>query len=181
MAYQSLHASPIEAACSDRIVELPVESTIRRFDRPCVYSWYTMSASSPPLEGRNGSPPFAKRSNGNLLRWNRYICIVGDCPSGGVAMFALSMWLVSGETMKGGLPAAARFSEVFAPSSFCASTGSVAWNAPFAAVNEIGALPSQSWKLLTKKKTWVPFCWRLVSLVFPAVVDVFGFHVHVKG
>src|SRR6478735_1477469 len=133
-----------------------------------------MSASSPPFDGRNGSPSLKKRSNGNVGRWNRYICIVGDWPSGGVPMLALSMWNVSGVVSKKGS------GPTFAPSSFWASTGSLVSNAPFAAVNEIGACASQSWKLLTKKKTWVAFCWRFVSFVASAVIWLVGSHVQVN-
>ena len=39
MAYQSLHASPIEPAWMLFSVELPLASTTRRLDRPWVYSW----------------------------------------------------------------------------------------------------------------------------------------------
>ena len=34
-------------------------------------------------------------------KWNRYICMVGGMPSGGVLMLALSMWLPSGQAAVG--------------------------------------------------------------------------------
>ena len=93
-----------------------------------MYSWYTTSASSPPFaEATSGSP------NRLSLR-NRYICIVGAVPSGGVVMFALSTCPRSGKP-----PPA-----VFAPSEAFPRTGS--WppvppysKLPAASVNEIGA------------------------------------------
>src|SRR6476660_4742287 len=122
-----------------------------------------MSASSPPLAGRNGSP--SGPLNGVFDRWNRYICISGDWPSGRVFMLALSMCAVSGETNPIGGP---RFSTVLAPSAFCASNRSSPWKPPLADENEIGGFASQSWNVLTKKKTCVPF-WRLSAsfVAFP--------------
>src|SRR3954463_7516193 len=101
-----------------------------------------MPASSPPLISRK-SP---------LLSTNRNICMVGDEPSGGVNMFALSMWLLSGPP----LPL------VPAPSSACASTRSVFSKLPLAALKPIGAARRWSWNWLTKANTWVVFCARLV-------------------
>jgi hypothetical protein len=51
-----------------------------------------MSASSEPSACRNGSL-------GSSGKWNRYICIRGGIPSGGVAMLALSMWKTSGRPL----------------------------------------------------------------------------------
>src|SRR3954447_22446074 len=154
IAYQSLHASPIAPACTAPMVELPSASTTSRFDRPWVYSWYTVSASSPTLVGENGSP-----SGYVVPGWCcRNICMVGACPSGGVLMLALSMWPPSG-----------RPASVFAPSSVCVATASppspspVAfffWKLPAASLNPIGPRARWSCQLLTKKKTWVAFCLR---------------------
>ena len=74
--------------------------------------------------------------------WNRYICMVGGVPSGGVFMFALSRWFASGP------PLAA----VAAPSSAFRLTGSppLAVKLPAAGVKPIGPFCSQSWKLLAR-------------------------------
>src|SRR5690349_9183211 len=114
-------------------VELPVASTTRRFDRPWVYSWYRISAEFDELLGTVVLSPGVP---------NRYICMVGGVPSGGVFMFALLTWLPSGP------PLAA----VAAPSSAFSRTGSPpsASNEPAALVKLIGGLASQSWKLLAR-------------------------------
>src|SRR3954464_2501734 len=84
-AYQSLQASPMAPACAvDRAPE-PSSLVTSRFDRPCVYSCHTVPASSPPFMFRNVNVP-------DGLVANRYICIRGLVPSGGVDMFALLVW-----------------------------------------------------------------------------------------
>jgi len=107
-AYQSLQASPIAPACAVLRAPTPSASMTRRLDSPCVYSCHTTPESSPPLMLRksaaSGEPEFS----------NRYICIVGGSPSGGVLMFALFEWLASGPPSP----------SVSAPSSVCVSTGS---------------------------------------------------------
>ena len=85
-----------------------------RSDRPCVYSWYTTSASSPPFTLGSVSP---------LRTLNRYICIVGEWPSGGVPMFALLKWFSSGSPLP-----------ELAPSIACPSTLSAFSKLPAAAV-----------------------------------------------
>ena len=124
-----------------------------------MYSWYTTLASSPPFTWRNASG-----ANGQL---NRYICVRGRKPSGGVLKLALSMWLPSG------IPVSTPPMRcVFAPSSASASTGSPAspwpveltsWKLPAASVKPIGAASRWSWNVLTKKYTCVPFCFRFMS------------------
>ena len=49
---------------------------------------------------------------------NRYICMIGDCPSGGVNMFALFTWLTSGMCRPRNWPE----TPVSAPSPACATT-----------------------------------------------------------
>ena len=107
-------------------VELPLASMTRRFDRPCVYSWYSTEASSEPVVGTKGSSASVKPG-----AWNRYICMVGGMPSGGVLMLALSMWLPSGKPLS-----------VSAPSSVLSMTGSPpsAEKLPAALVKLIGGL-----------------------------------------
>src|SRR5258706_1936491 len=122
-----------------------------------------MLASSPPFDGRKGSWP-APVPHGAFAAWNRYICIVGEVPSAGVDMFALSMWLPSGPV------------EGSAPSRAFARRGSLISNAPLADVNPNGDPASQSWKLLTKKNTCVTF-WFLFSVVVDTLV---GFQVQTK-
>ena len=73
-----------------------------------MYSCHTTPESSPPFMLRKSSASAAPESS------NRYICIVGDWPSGGVPMFALFLWLTSGPPSP----------SVSAPSSVCVSTGS---------------------------------------------------------
>ena len=133
-------------------VELPSASTTSRFDSPCVYSWYTTAASSPPFAWMNGSSmPFSSVS-GSL---KRYICIRGGKPSGGVFMFALSLWFTSGRPT--GRPLTQQ--SVFAPSSASVRTGSppnprpdglLSWKFPAASVNPIGLAARWSWKVFTK-------------------------------
>jgi hypothetical protein len=105
----------------------------------------------------------------------RYICIRGDWPSGGVSMFALSMWAPSGRPWS-----------VFAPSSVWVSTGSpclprpvkfTAWKLPAASVNPIGAAFRWSCQLFTKKNTCVAFCRRFAR----QENGLFGFQVHGYG
>src|SRR5690242_16678758 len=107
-------------------VELPPASTTRRFDRPCVYSWYRISAEFDELVATVASSPGLP---------NRYICIVGAMPSGGVLMLALLMWFASGPP----------FGSVAAPSIEFSRTGSPpsASNEPAALVKLIGGLASQ--------------------------------------
>ena len=62
---------------------MPSALVTRRLERPCVYSCHTTPESSPPFMLRKSSASAAPESS------NRYICIVGDWPSGGVPMFAL--------------------------------------------------------------------------------------------
>src|SRR5690348_4000823 len=116
-AYQSDQASPIAPGCAPDSAPTPLASVTSRFERPWVYSWKTIEASSPAFESTIGAPPV-----------NRYICIAGDCPSGGVHMFALFLC----EEL--GLPLA-----VAAPSSISASRGSAPSKFPLAAVKPMGA------------------------------------------
>src|SRR3954468_21957056 len=99
----------------------------------------------------------------------------GDCPSGGVSMFALSMCWPSGRPLS-----------VFAPSSVWVSTGSppwplplelTAWKLPAASVKPIGLRCKWSCEVLTKKNACVVFCARLVF----QENGTFGFHVHGYG
>ena len=92
-----------------------------------------MSASSEPMVGMNGS--WAELAPGTC---QRYICIVGGCPSGGVAKLALSTWFRSGTPFWAS-----------APSSDSSCTGSpplplplalTCWKLPAASVKPIGAL-----------------------------------------
>src|SRR4051812_50168821 len=106
MAYQSLQASPIEADWNVLSAGTPFGVVTRRPDRPCVYSWYTIAASSPPFE--------SGLALDSVFAGNRYICIVGECPSAGVSILALSAWSWSGNP-----PA------VFGPSSPPARTRAV--------------------------------------------------------
>ena len=104
----------------------PLGSVTRRLDRPWVYSWYCTEASSEPVVGTKGSSASVAPA-----AWNRYICILGGRPSGGVVMFALSMWLPSGIPLS-----------VFAPSRVFSRTGSppAAVKLPAAGVKPIGFL-----------------------------------------
>jgi hypothetical protein len=91
---------------------------------------------------RNGEPA--------ALR-NRYICIRGDWPSGGVSMFALSTWFASGRPFTR-----------FAPSSVSTFSGSEPANAPSAAVKLMGGFSRWSWNTLAYQKACTASCWRLV-------------------
>ncbi len=155
LAYQSLQPSPIAAACSVSSAPAPVAVVIRRFDRPCVYSWKTIEASSPPLTSRKGDA----LGGGSVLLKNRYICITGDWPSGSVTMFALSRCRPSGSTPP----------LVVAPSSVCATSASppAASKFPDAASKPIGAAARWSWKRLTDQKTCTAFWARFVSQLLP--------------
>src|SRR3954469_20577981 len=116
-------------------VELPEASTTRRLDRPWVYSWYRMLASFAPLLGTKAS--WVSSAPGVC---HRYICMVGDRPSGGVFMLALSRWFPSGPPL----------ASVAAPSRAFRLTGSppLVSKLPAAGVKPIGFFCSQSWKLL---------------------------------
>jgi hypothetical protein len=122
-------------------VELPSASTTSRLDRPWVYSWYTIPASSPELPGMSGPSCV-----------NRYICMVGGVPSGGVFMLALLTWLGSG-----------RPSAVLAPSSAwpCTASPSTASKLPALRVKPIGPAFRWSWKVPRKYIIWTAFCSRL--------------------
>ena len=80
---------------------LPPASVTRRLDRPWVYSWYCTDASSEPVVGTSLSP-----SGNGSCRWppgrgtGTSASSAAD-PSGGVVMFALSMWLRSGIPLVG--------------------------------------------------------------------------------
>ncbi len=67
---------------------------------------------------------------------NRYICMVGGMPSGGVLMLALLSWLVSGRPFA-----------VFAPSSdwACTASPSTASKLPADRVKPIGLASRWSW------------------------------------
>jgi hypothetical protein len=102
LAYQSLQASPMAPAWGELSAPAPSASVTRRLDSPCVYSWKSSEASSPPVIDRK-SPV------------QRYSCIVGDSPSIGVSMFPLLRGL----------------EREFAPSSVCSwslSTPSKEWS-----------------------------------------------------
>ena len=93
-------------------------------------------------------------SSGKLVpgSWNRYICINGGIPSGGVDMLALSMWLASGSPFA-----------VLAPSSAlaCTASPSTASKFPAARLNPIGGAARWSWKRPRNDITWTAFCARL--------------------
>src|SRR3954453_20273899 len=138
MAYQSLQASPIDADWNVLSAGTPFGVVTRRPDRPCLYSWYTIAASLPPFE--------SGLALDSVFAGNRYIGIVGECPSDGVSMLALSAWSWSG------IPPA-----VFAPSSIWPSTWSFPrpwWveftssKLPAASLKPIGSASRWSWKLL---------------------------------
>ena len=80
--------------------------------------------------------------------WNKYICMSGGMPSGGVLMFALSTWLPSGSPPSR-----------FAPSMAlaCTASPSTASKLPAASVKPIGRLARWSWNLPRKKNSWVAF------------------------
>jgi hypothetical protein len=72
------------------------------------------------------------------LSRNRYICIVGGIPSGGVDMFALLRWSTSGPP---GRPA---------PSSVWVSTASAPSKLPEAASKPMAGFSRWSWKRETR-------------------------------
>jgi hypothetical protein len=93
-----------------------------------------MSAESPELPAMNGSVA----SPG---WWNRYICMTGGVPSGGVFMLALSTWFASGSPLA-----------VFAPSMDwpCTASSSTASKLPAVRVNPIGA--ACRWSCMVPRK-----------------------------
>src|SRR4029077_14768606 len=121
-----------------------------------------MSASSAPSPCTNGSDPGPKTRfvSGSF---HRYICIVGAKPSGGVLMFAWSVWSKSASPI-GPFPR----SSVLAPSSACPSTGSPprpwpdglnTWKVPARCVKPIGAASRCWWYSLRNQKSCVAL-WR---------------------
>src|SRR6185436_2440143 len=130
-----------------------------------------MSASSAPFAGRNGS--LSLPVQGAAVACHRNIRMIGEVPSGGTSMSALSMWSSSGASLVLG-------SCSCAPSSTLAITGSTSWKPPFVVVNEIGGSASQSWNVFTKKNACVPLWPLLRRRVASDVVPVCGSQVQGK-
>src|SRR6478752_229479 len=146
MAYQSLQASPMLPAWKLLSAGTPVVVRMRRPERPWVYSWKTIPASSAEL--LSGALVFIAQRLGALA--HRYICICGGTPSCWTAMLALVEWELSGKPPVVG-PAPGFWHSVLAvsaPSSIWVWTASWprpcpvglwTWKLPAAGVKPIGS------------------------------------------